>query len=79
MGADHSTGLKGAVSVAACHAERKAQQLPHLSSLILCPPTLVGHWPHEIVKFVGSEQVSVMQAGTLPSSPATGYSAAAKE
>ncbi len=37
------------------------QQLPHLSSIIICPPTLVGHWPHEIAKFVGSDQVSIVQ------------------
>ena len=56
------------VRLAACHVERKAQQLPHLPSLILCPPTLVGHWPHEIVKFVGSDQVSIVQARPVLSS-----------
>ncbi len=50
--------------LAACHMERNMQQMPQLSSLILCPPTLVGHWPHEIAKFVGSEQVSVIQVET---------------
>lgn len=48
--------------IAACHLERRAQQLPHMASLILCPPTLVPHWPHEIQKFVGSGQVSIVQA-----------------
>ena len=49
---------------AACHVERKAEQLPHLTSLIVCPPTLVGHWPHEVLKFVGSNQISIFQART---------------
>ena len=33
-----------------------------MASLIVCPPTLVAHWPHEIQKFVGSGQVSIVQA-----------------
>ena len=33
-----------------------------MASLIVCPPTLVAHWPHEIQKFVGSGRVSIVQA-----------------
>lgn len=49
-------------AAAASHLERRAGQLPHMASLIVCPPTLVAHWPHEIRKFVGSGQVSIVQA-----------------
>ena len=49
-------------AAAASHLERRAGQLPHMASLIVCPPTLVAHWPHEIQKFVGSGQVSIVQA-----------------
>ena len=51
---------------AACHVEARQQGLPRKASLIVCPPTLVGHWPHEIAKFVGPDLLSVLQAGSLP-------------
>ena len=54
---------------AACHVERKAQHLQHQPSLVVCPPTLVGHWPHEVAKFVGSEGISIMQVRVPFSSP----------
>ena len=44
--------------VASKHQERRAslqasgaKQVSHLPSLIVCPPTLIGHWYHEILKF----------------------------
>ncbi len=46
---------------AACHVEQKQSGAPRRPSLIVCPPTLVGHWPHEITKFVGSDVLSVCQ------------------
>ena len=34
---------------------------------MVCPPTLVGHWPHEIHKFVGSEHLRTLAyEGTPP-------------
>ena len=51
--------------IAACHVERKAHGLPHQASLIVCPPTLVAHWPHEIAKFVGSDLVLILQVRPL--------------
>lgn len=33
------------------HKERKDQGLERMPSLIVCPPTLIGHWYHEILKF----------------------------
>lgn len=52
--------------LAACHVEQRRGGLPHKPSLIVCPPTLVGHWPHEIVKFVGEELLSVVQVCPVP-------------
>lgn len=44
--------------VASKHHERRAslqasgaKQVSDLPSLIVCPPTLIGHWYHEILKF----------------------------
>jgi hypothetical protein len=54
---------------AAYHVEARQQGLPRKASLIVCPPTLVGHWPHEMAKFVGPELLSVLQA--RPMSPCT--------
>lgn len=33
------------------HRERQQAGLEPLPSLIVCPPTLIGHWYHEILKF----------------------------
>lgn len=33
------------------HRERQQAGLEALPSLIVCPPTLIGHWYHEILKF----------------------------
>ena len=51
---------------AAYHVEQRAQGLPQRSSLIVCPPTLVGHWPHEIAKFLGPDLLSILQVVALP-------------
>lgn len=32
--------------------EQRAASGCEAASLIVCPPTLVGHWAHEIAKFV---------------------------
>ncbi|KAK9823112.1 hypothetical protein WJX72_000353 [[Myrmecia] bisecta] len=44
--------LQATAIMAASAVERRGAGLPDLPSLIVCPPTLVGHWAHEIVKFV---------------------------
>ncbi|WWC90834.1 uncharacterized protein L201_005771 [Kwoniella dendrophila CBS 6074] len=33
------------------HASTKSVDTAHLPSMIVCPPTLTGHWYHEILKF----------------------------
>jgi TATA-binding protein-associated factor len=41
------------------YEQTKAAEYIHLPSLVVCPPTLVGHWNHEIEKFC--PQLSVIQ------------------
>ena len=36
---------------AAKHKETKSVDSAHLPSLIICPPTLIGHWYYEVLKF----------------------------
>ncbi len=37
---------------AAAVEERRAGRQAHLPSLVVCPSSLVGHWEHEVSKFV---------------------------
>eukprot|EP00884_Botryococcus_braunii_P013723 jgi/Botrbrau1/22351/Bobra.0002s0029.1 len=48
--------LQATAIIAAAHVEARAEggRAPR-PSLIVCPPTLVQHWPHEITKFVGTQ------------------------
>ena len=41
--------------------EQAQQQGQRRPSLVVCPPTLVGHWPHEIAKFVGDSLLRTLQ------------------
>lgn len=36
------------------HQELKTPDTVHLPSLIVCPPTLTGHWYYEILKYAGN-------------------------
>ena len=40
---------------------RQQDKQPWQPSLVVCPPTLVGHWPHEITKFVGEGLLTTLQ------------------
>ncbi|GAQ92366.1 hypothetical protein KFL_009950010, partial [Klebsormidium nitens] len=60
--------LQATAIVAAAAAERAAARarMPApdnapLPSLVVCPPTLVGHWAFEIEKFVGEKVLSPLQ------------------
>jgi TATA-binding protein-associated factor len=48
--------LQSTCILAATVVERKKSGLPFLPALVVCPPTLVGHWAHEINEYV-SESV----------------------
>lgn len=37
------------------HHERQVEKLKNLPSLVICPPTLTGHWVYEVNKFLPQE------------------------
>lgn len=43
--------------IAGDHIERKANKETELTSLVICPPTLTGHWMYEIEKFLKSSNI----------------------
>ncbi|KZV99116.1 hypothetical protein EXIGLDRAFT_258645 [Exidia glandulosa HHB12029] len=45
------------------HKATKSPDAVHLPSLVVCPPTLVGHWYHEILKYTENLR-PVMYVGT---------------
>jgi TATA-binding protein-associated factor len=46
--------LQSICILASKHFERSQRGEAHLPSLIICPPTLTGHWYHEILKYAPS-------------------------
>ena len=54
------------LGLAAAHVEARAQGLPHRPSLVVCPSTLVPHWPHEMTRFVSSAGLTTVQYEGLP-------------
>ncbi|CAH2106098.1 unnamed protein product [Euphydryas editha] len=53
--------LQSIVVVAGSHHERAAARLPALPSLVVCPPTLTGHWVFEVNKFIPSKYLKPLQ------------------
>nr|XP_026499034.1 TATA-binding protein-associated factor 172 [Vanessa tameamea] len=53
--------LQSIVVVAGSHHERDARALPALPSLVVCPPTLTGHWVFEVNKFIPSKFLKPLQ------------------
>ncbi|XP_030026584.2 TATA-binding protein-associated factor 172 isoform X2 [Manduca sexta] len=53
--------LQSIVVVAGSHWEREHQRLPHLPSLVVCPPTLTGHWVFEVMKFIPNKFLKPLQ------------------
>ena len=51
---------------AASVAEARAAGRPLQPSVIVCPSTLVGHWVHEISKFVGPDLLQPLQYQGTP-------------
>ncbi|CAG4975547.1 unnamed protein product [Colias eurytheme] len=53
--------LQSIVVVAASHHERAQAHAPALPSLVVCPPTLTGHWVFEVNKFIQTKYLKPLQ------------------
>ncbi|CAH0723161.1 unnamed protein product, partial [Brenthis ino] len=53
--------LQSIVVVAGSHCERARDRRPHMPSLVVCPPTLTGHWVFEVNKFIPTKYLKPMQ------------------
>ena len=53
--------LQSTCILAATVVERKKLGLPFLPALVVCPPTLVGHWAHEINEYVAESVLKPLQ------------------
>ncbi|XP_063534218.1 TATA-binding protein-associated factor 172 [Cydia strobilella] len=53
--------LQSIVVVASSHAERAKRRDPSAPSLVVCPPTLTGHWVFEVNKFISSKYLKPLQ------------------
>ncbi|KAJ3219778.1 TATA-binding protein-associated factor mot1 [Dinochytrium kinnereticum] len=41
----------------------KAPHAAHLPSLVVCPPTLTGHWKHEVIQYAGDVLQPIIYSG----------------
>ena len=53
--------LQSTCILAATVVERRKEQLPFLPALVICPPTLVGHWADEIKQYVGLDVLNPLE------------------
>lgn len=53
--------LQSIVVVAGSHWERAQEGAPPLPSLVVCPPTLTGHWVFEVNKFIPTKFLKPLQ------------------
>ncbi|XP_041978415.1 TATA-binding protein-associated factor 172 [Aricia agestis] len=53
--------LQSVIMVAGSHYERDRDQLPPLPSLVVCPPSLTGHWVFEVNKFIPKKFLKPLQ------------------
>ncbi|CAH2231989.1 jg4050 [Pararge aegeria aegeria] len=53
--------LQSIVVVAGSHYERRIRCDPHMPSLVVCPPTLTGHWVFEVNKFISTKYLKPLQ------------------
>lgn len=58
--------LQSTCILAATVVERRAAGLPRLPALVVCPPTLVGHWAHEINQYVDEDVLRPLQYHGTP-------------
>lgn len=53
--------LQSTCILAATIVDRRNAGLPFLPALVVCPPTLVGHWAHEINQYVAEDVLKPLQ------------------
>ena len=58
--------LQGICILAGDHQQRLAEKRKSLPSLVICPPTLTGHWVYEVKKFVSEKYLNPLQYYGLP-------------
>lgn len=58
--------LQAICILAGTHNERKALKQTQLPSLVICPPTLTGHWVYEVNKFLSNKILKPLHYVGLP-------------
>ena len=58
--------LQSTCILAATVVERRRERLPKLPALVVCPPTLVGHWAHEIGLYVSEDVLKPLEYAGSP-------------
>lgn len=48
------------------HYQRQLEKQTTLPSLVICPPTLTGHWVYEVKKFISEQYLNPLQYFGLP-------------
>lgn len=52
--------------IAGDHHQRQVEKQTDLPSIVICPPTLTGHWVYEVQKFVGNQFLRPLHYYGLP-------------
>lgn len=58
--------LQAICILAGDHHERAINKLTNLPNLVICPPTLTGHWVYEVNKFITSEYLKPLHYVGFP-------------
>lgn len=58
--------LQAICILAGDHHQRVLEKQASLPSLVICPPTLTGHWVYEVKKFISEQFLSPLQYFGLP-------------
>ena len=66
MGVGKTLQATSILAIAICEARKANKDIDVPPSLIVCPSTLVAHWPHEIAKFVEEELLLPLQYSGNP-------------
>lgn len=58
--------LQAICILAGDHHQRMSKKEANLPSLVICPPTLTGHWVYEVNKFVSTEYLKPLHYVGFP-------------